>query len=162
MGKALGSWSGMRKYLEQEMLAPVLHGRIRYACRTYHFNLFEVYIDSISVKQFSWETAQSYIRKGRFEGNKELYGNTDQWGGFFNIPITERTEYSEEEFCDALKTYRSQDIRHSINSQNPIIRMFAVLDRRLGKRTLLKLKEDISNQPVWLQQFYSLRIDAEL
>lgn len=162
MGKALGSWSGMRKYLEQEMLAPVLRGRIRYACRTYHFNLFEIYIDSNPVKQFSWETAQSYINEGGFEGDKELNGITDQWGSFYKIPITERTEYSEEEFCDALKAYRSQDIQHSINSQNPIIRMFAVLDRRLGKRTLLKLKEDISNQPVWLQQFYSLRIEAEL
>ena len=32
MGKALGSWSGMRKYLEQEMLADSLLGRIRYGC----------------------------------------------------------------------------------------------------------------------------------
>lgn len=29
MGKILGSWSGMRKYLEQEMLADSLHGRVR-------------------------------------------------------------------------------------------------------------------------------------
>ena len=35
MGKALGSWSGMRKYLEQEMLADSLHGRIRYGCTSY-------------------------------------------------------------------------------------------------------------------------------
>ena len=34
MGKILGSWSGMRKYLEQEMLASVLHGRVRYGCTT--------------------------------------------------------------------------------------------------------------------------------
>ncbi|MBE6737533.1 MAG: hypothetical protein E7566_02610 [Ruminococcaceae bacterium] len=162
MGKALSSWSGMRKYLEQEMLAPSLHGRIRYACKSYHFNLFEVYIDSKLVKQFSWETAQTYINKNSFHIDKNLYGEIDQWGGFWKIPITERTEYAEEEFCDALKEYRSQDIHDSINSQNPIIRMFAILDRRIGKRTLLKLKEDISNQPLWLQEFYRLRIESEL
>ena len=35
MGKILGSWSGMRKYLEREMLAESLHGRIRYGCTSY-------------------------------------------------------------------------------------------------------------------------------
>ncbi|MEL7657927.1 MAG: hypothetical protein AAGU75_18695, partial [Bacillota bacterium] len=35
MAKAMGSWSGMRKYLESEMLASALKGRIRYSCTTY-------------------------------------------------------------------------------------------------------------------------------
>ena len=35
MSKILGSWSGMRKYLEQEMLAECLHGRVRYNCNSY-------------------------------------------------------------------------------------------------------------------------------
>ena len=30
MRKILGSWSGMRKYLEQDMIAESLKGRIRY------------------------------------------------------------------------------------------------------------------------------------
>lgn len=29
MAKVLGSWSGMRKYLEQEMLAESLAGRVK-------------------------------------------------------------------------------------------------------------------------------------
>ena len=35
MGKILGSWSGVRKYLEQDMLAPALRGRLRYGCTAY-------------------------------------------------------------------------------------------------------------------------------
>lgn len=35
MGKILGSQSGMRKYLEQEMLAESLKGRVRYGCTAY-------------------------------------------------------------------------------------------------------------------------------
>ena len=35
MAKALGSWSGMRKYLESDMLASTLKGRIRYSCTTF-------------------------------------------------------------------------------------------------------------------------------
>jgi len=166
MGKILGSWSGMRKYLEEEMLAPSLQGRIRYACLTYpnmdNCKLFEIYIDSLQVKQFSWETVYAYINKNEYQGDKEKYGNIDRFGVFWKIPITERTEYAEEEFCNALKEYRSRNIQESICSENPIIRMFAVLDRRLGKRTLMKLKDEVTNQPIWLQQFYNLRIEAEL
>ena len=67
-----------------------------------------------------------------------------------------------KEFCEALEMYRSQDINNSITSCNPLVRMFAILDRRIGKRTLNKLKNEISKQPFWLQQFYELRISAEL
>ena len=65
MGKALGSWSGMRKYLEQEMLADSLHGRIRYGCTSYvgmdGCRIFEVCVDGVQVKRFSWETVNTYF-----------------------------------------------------------------------------------------------------
>ena len=35
MRKILGSWSGMRKYLEEDMLARSLRGRVRYGCTRY-------------------------------------------------------------------------------------------------------------------------------
>lgn len=75
--------------------------------------------------------------------------------------MTERSEYTDEEFCTALECYRSQSIELSIQSPDPIVRMFAILDRRLGKRTLLKLKDNIDDQPELLRQFYMLRIEAE-
>ena len=39
--------------------------------------------------------------------------------------------------------------------------MLAVLDRRIGKRTLKKLKETVDSQPAWLAKIYRLRLDAE-
>jgi len=39
--------------------------------------------------------------------------------------------------------------------------MFAVLDRRIGKRTLEKLSGDVEAQPEWLRIFYNLRMQAE-
>lgn len=39
--------------------------------------------------------------------------------------------------------------------------MFAVLDRRVGKRTIDKLKASIDEQPEWLRFFYLLRSEAE-
>ena len=65
------------------------------------------------------------------------------------------------EFAEALCIYRKLNINESIISPNPIVRMFAVLDRRVGKRTLEKIKHDIQNQPKWLRYFYRLRLDSE-
>ncbi len=69
--------------------------------------------------------------------------------------------FTDEEFCNALKAYRSQSIEQSIASDDPIVRMFAILDRRLGKRTLLRIKTQLNSQPEWLRHFYTLRITAE-
>ena len=169
MSKVLGSWSGMRKYLEQEMLADSLKGRVRYSCTSYpnmdDCKIFEIFIDGNAIKQFSWETVNTYFIQNNLKENNNPYGRIEYWQGFHamlnKIPPEERTEYTDEEFCDALAQYRNGDIQTGITSPNPLVRMFAILDRRVGKRTLTKIKEEISAQPQWLQQLYILRFDAE-
>lgn len=169
MGKALGSWSGMRKYLEQEMLAESLKDRIRYGCTAYvgmdGCHIFEVCIDGEQIKRFSWETVNTYFIDNGFTSNKNPSGIGEYWAEFWSLldkyPITDRTEYTDEEFCAALEKYRNQDIQESLRSNNPIIRMFAILDRRVGKRALIKVKGAIEEQPIWLRRFYRLRLTAE-
>lgn len=170
MGKTLGSWSGMRKYLEQEMLAESLKGRVRYNCTSYKnmddCKIFEIFIDGNAVKRFSYETVNTYFIDMGYKKNTTLTGRSGYWDGFFTLlqqhPATERPEHTDEEFCEALETYRNQNIQESIQSDNPLVRMFAVLDRRLGKRKLTKIKEEIKSQPQWLQQIYNLRLSADL
>lgn len=88
----------------------------------------------------------------------------DYWADFWSLmerhPLESRTEYIDDEFCDALNAYRNQPIQESIASPNPIVRMFAVLDRRLGARTVEKLRQEIENQPEWLRFFYRLRTET--
>lgn len=50
---------------------------------------------------------------------------------------------------------------NSLHSENPLIKMFAVLDRRTGKRALQKIKENTKNEPQWLREIYKLRTEAE-
>lgn len=76
-------------------------------------------------------------------------------------PISGRAEYTDNEFCDALEQYRNQEIQVSISSSNPLVKMFAILDRRIGKRTLNRLREEIDAQPLWLQELYKIRMEAE-
>lgn len=164
MAKAMGSWSGMRKYLESEMLANTLKGRLRYSCTTFvgmdGFGIFGVFVDDESIKRFSMETVASDLYP-----NTKPVDMTEYWQAYWrekeSVPLEKRKEFDDEEFADALTLYRSLNISEAIYSNNPIVRMFAILDRRLGKRTLQKLTEKIELQPAWLQYFYRLRISAE-
>ena len=111
MAKALGSWSAMRKYLEDEMLVSSLKGRVRYNLTTYPnmdgCGLFEIYIDKKLFKQFSWETVNSYFIKNSLKENNDPRGRMEYWDGFFpllrSVPLTQRTEYTDNEFADALE-----------------------------------------------------------
>ena len=169
MGKILGSWSGMRKYLEQEMLADCLKKHVRYNCTTYvgmdGCKVFEVFIDDTMTKRFSLETVNTFFIENGYKENSDFHGTNEYWEGFTSlldkIPISQRTEYTDDEFCEALERYRNQPISQSLYSDNPLERMFAILDRRIGKRTLIKLKDSINEQPIWLQVFYKLRLSAE-
>ena len=170
MSKILGSWSGMRKYLEQEMLADSLKGRVRYGCTSYvgmdGCHVFDICIDGQQVKRFSLETVNSYFLKNGYTKNPAPYGIGEYWADFGRLleqhPMYSRTEYTDDEFCDALRIYRRKSIKSSIYSDNPIVRMFAVLDRRIGQRTLNALREEVCRHPKWLQEFYNLRITSDL
>ncbi|MBR4050526.1 MAG: hypothetical protein IKK09_08510 [Clostridia bacterium] len=158
-----GSWSGMRKYLEKEMLADSIKGRVRYGCTCYPgmdgCKIFEVCIDNKYKKQFSWETLYADLGKKGYPKDERNWGQMVDYTE--RIPAEERDAHMCREFCDALAEYRNQDIKNSIESDNPIVRMFAILDRRTGKRTLEKLKDNVTKQPEWLQKFYLLRLEAE-
>ena len=169
MAKILGSWSGMRKFLEQDMLAESLKGRIRYGCTSYigmdNCHIFEICVDGTPVKRFSLETVNSYFIREGYKEDKNPFGMMDYWAEFWVLldkyPVGERTEYTDEEFCMALEKYRNQAVRESLQSGDPLVRMFAVLDRRIGKRTLNQLRKELDKQPPWLRQLYVLRITAE-
>jgi hypothetical protein len=128
--------------------------------------IFEVCIDGVQVKRFSWETVNTYFIDNRYTKNAAPSGIGEYWAEFWQLlekyPINQRTEYTDGEFCEALEKYRNQNIQESIQSENPLVRMFAILDRRIGKRRITKMQKVINEQPEWLRQFYKLRIDAEI
>nr|WP_164968056.1 hypothetical protein [Clostridium tetani] len=48
-----------------------------------------------------------------------------------------------------------------MTSKNLLIRLLTIVDRRVGIRILKKIMNSISEQPIWLQYFYKLRLQAE-
>ncbi len=151
-GRYEGSWKGMKKHLEQDMLCEKLRGRVSYHFEVYPklsvgSGCFHVILDGLTIKKFG------YYYSGAKLGWKLTFPD--------EIPIAERDEYASREFAEALEAYRNQPIADSIASKNPIQRMFAIVDRRVGKRTLDKLKDSVLSQPEWLRILYHARLEAE-
>ena len=157
-GLAEGSWKGMKKYLEQEMLCEALRGRVRYDLTWYpKFGglsaTFTVLLDGAAVKKFGTAYAGSRLKE---QGFPLSYVDDVQ-----RIPFSARDEFTDDEFSDALKAYRNQEIGASLASENPIVRMLAIVDRRVGKRRLESLREAAEGQPEWLRRFCLARLQAE-
>ncbi|MFS0655578.1 hypothetical protein [Bacillus sp. 179-C3.3 HS] len=69
--------------------------------------------------------------------------------------------YSQYDFFSALEEYFHSPIEVSLKSNDMLIKILCILDRRVGKRTLRKMKESISEEKTVVQDFYTLRCDAE-
>lgn len=85
-----------------------------------------------------WSAMRKYLEQEML--NDSPAGKGEYWEEFWLLfdknPMNMRTEYMDVEFCEALEQYRNQSIQESIGSENPLVRMFAVLDGRVGKRML--------------------------
>lgn len=64
--------------------------------------------------------------------------------------------HSPQDFGKAMRRYLDLSIGEALKSSDPLIRAFAIIDGRLGKRTLAKLEISRSDHSLVLA-FYSLR-----
>ena len=71
--------------------------------------------------------------------------------------------YSETDFLDAVLCFRNLAIQDALASDNYIVKILAIMDRRVGKRTLAKIEEsgEYRGYPRWVRQFYELRLAVE-
>lgn len=148
------SWSNLRKVLEEDRLCPSLRGRVQYFMTRYHDAHDDEgrlcirvdgkeYLNScfmnIRYKTpdgfWHWRTKEEQIQKGLFD----------------NLDVRKAIE----KYVDELT------IDDALASDDPLARLFAVLDRRVGKRRLPQLAVAMKDEPEWLRFFYRLRLEAE-
>ena len=72
-----------------------------------------------------------------------------------------RATFDQKVFYEAFGIFDNQSIEKSLVSENPLVRIFALLDRRLGKRRLLALEESMEQELDWVRAFYVIRMQAE-
>ncbi len=175
------SWSALRRELEDDFLCDALKGRVQYFITHYHKapdnygrvairvdgkevimgNPYDYYVKGYVFKEYSIKSEleiprRQWSSKGTLydKENEEIENMVNQMAindGVFHI----------YDITSAIRAYKNSDVKLNINSPNPIIRMFTVMDRRIGKRTLIKIIPEMEKQPEWLQFFYKLRFEAE-
>lgn len=175
------SWSGLRKQLENEFLCEKLRGRVQYFLTHYHGAPDKYGRIAIRVNghECVFGNPYSYFVKGYATMEHSIKKEN-------NVPLREWTPkemlYDEEnsvienvvkeiaindgvfeiyDITDAIRIYTQSPIDISLRHKNPIVRLFAILDYRVGKRTLIKLADTVEYQPKWLQFFYKLRLETE-
>lgn len=158
------TWSGIRKKLETEYLARSLRGYIQYYATSY--------------RQSPDQEGRAAIRYDGKEIIKGCYWNN--WMKAHLFPKDEKYErrmrvenvymddtalrlgvFDQRSFYRAFEEFDNQSIEKSLKSDDLIVRIMAVLDRRVGKRGLLLMKEKMENEPETFREFYAIRMKAE-
>ncbi|WP_080844085.1 SF0329 family protein [Cytobacillus gottheilii] len=75
--------------------------------------------------------------------------------------VVKKNVMAEYNMYHSLLEYIQLSIDEAIQSQDPVIKAFAMLDRRLGKRRLEKLKEENMQSHPFIQLFFQIRCEAE-
>lgn len=81
-------------------------------------------------------------------------------GAAIKSMLREVEVFDPADFGNAMRSYLDLPIAKALVSTDPLIKAFAIIDRRVGKRTLLKLELSASESPLILA-FYSLRLLVE-
>ena len=153
------SFSAMRKQLEKENICDCLKGRIKYFVTLYRESddgwegRMSVSIDNKEV--FKSNTHEWHRLSG------ELWHNGNRDYEKRNIGCHKEGVIDVCSFYQSFYFYQNHSIHDSLASDDALIRLFAILDKRVGKKTLKELQPALKTQPEWLQVFYRLRLEAE-
>jgi len=69
--------------------------------------------------------------------------------------------YAQYDFFSALENYFNASIEDCLDSSDSLIKILCLLDRRIGKRTLMKMNDTIASEHPLVQDFFKLRCEAE-
>ena len=156
------SWPALHQQLTKR-LCPELRGRVTYFLTRYH-SVHNVYgraairLDGRELVCFSWPAMYRRDRDVR-----RLWEETGRWD--YDDPTlragwNEDGAYCELDFLHAATAFLDLPIEAALVSGDYIVRILAVLDRRVGRRTLRKIREQGETLPPWVKQFYDLRLGS--
>lgn len=160
----MATWSGIRKKLESEYLAKSLQGHIQYYATTYsrshdHEGRAAIRYDGKEIiKGCYW---YNWTKAGQFPKDEKYERRMREENAFMDDTALKLGVFDQRSFYAAFQEFDQQSIEKSLKSENLIVRIFAVLDRRVGKRRLLMMKDTIEQEPNTFKEFYAIRVRAE-
>ncbi len=160
----MATWSWMRKKLEREYLAESLRGHIQYYATSYrkshdHEGRAAIRYDGKEIiKGCYWN---NWMKAGLFPRDEKYERRMAMENAYMDDVALKLGVFDQRCFYRAFEEFEHQSIEESLVSNNLIIRIFAILDRRIGKRRLLLMQETINDEPEIFQEFFAIRAKAE-
>lgn len=160
----MATWSGIRHKLETEYLALSLRGHIQYFATTYskspdHDGRASIrYNGKEIIKGNYWN---QYVMAHLFPKDDTYERRMHECFPFVDNTALKLGVFDQRCFYQAFEEFDNQIIDKSLVSDNLIVRIFAILDRRIGKRRLISMKDFMEEEPPVFQEFYAIRIYHE-
>ena len=154
----------MKAKLEKEYLAESLRGHIEYFVTSYnkcpdHEGRAAILLDGkeiISGGYYNnWAKASEFPHDEKYERRMKIeMAYMDDTAIHLGI-------FDHWSFYGAFEIFDNQSIEASLESDNMLVRIMAIFDRRVGKRRLKKIGETIENQEPSFREFFAIRATAE-
>ena len=160
----MATWSGIRKKLETEYLAQSLRGHIQYYATSYskspdHEGRAAIRYDGKEIiRGCYWN---NWVKAESFPKDEKWHRRMTEEHAYMEDVALKLGVFDQRCFYRAFEEFDNQSIEKSLTSDNLIVRIFAVLDRRVGKRRLLLLRDTITDEPETFQEFFAIRAKAE-
>lgn len=134
-------WSKLKHNIESRF-ADEIRGRVciystRYTIGSHFMTRGWITVDGTEIANFS--TPENVNKYGHFSPEmNERIADSERTPG----KAVEKGEFSKYEFVDSCREFLNMNIAEAIKSDNPILVALAILDKRTGKRTLMKFSAD--------------------
>lgn len=157
-------WSKIRNKLENEYLAYSLRGHIQYFATSYsrcpdHEGRAAILLDGKEIISGSyWE---QWSKANLLPKDETLETRLKNEFPFMDNMAVKYGQFDQRCFYNAFNEFDNQSIEHSLISENMLVRIFAILDKRIGKRRLEKMSATISDEADMFQLFYHIRTKFE-
>jgi len=160
------SWGNLKKQMH-DLLCDSLKDKIDYFCTSYRevhnaYGRASINFSGKELASFSW--VEMYRQE---QDAVQLYHERKREGKQVSYEELEKEKWMPEgtlcntDFINSMTIYLKTDITESLHSDNYLLRAFAYMDRRVGKRTLEKIRDEAEVLPHWVKQFYRIRCEAE-
>lgn len=144
-------FSKIKKELEAEWIADSIEGKVLYQLTKYRkshdgcYGRVTISLDKeIRLNISDFETIKQY---GRVAVN--------------DYEIISKGAITTDIFYASYNEYCNNSVEENIQSENALIRLFTILDRRLGKKRLHIYEEQLIRDVVWLKPYYDFRMKYE-
>ncbi len=158
------TWSKIRSKLENEYLADSLKGHIRYFATSYskchdHEGRAAILLDGKEIIAGSY--CEQWSKAHLLPQDETLEARLKYEFPYMDNTAIKYGQFDQRCFYSAFYEFDNQSIEESLNSENLLVRIFAILDRRVGKRRLTKLNSSIESELEIFRIFYNIRAKAE-